>query len=433
MKIAIFEPWPRTAGITKWAYELAPGFRALGHHCDVVSFTKSGRPYAIEARDGGGVRKGWRWWTQAPDVVDTWDNSVSVLDSYDLVILNEPKNNPLDEQAKKAGPSAWPDYVHTMYYTKTPWTTAFHDAVAYKPHNAPYINEIFLSPSFSGMAVQCRRGAFDAAAQTIGSSASKVNKLLNWPWLPYTLVADGDHVRRDNTIGIGGRVLSTKGFASLYSVGHEIPSDFSVLSFGAESGGMGPCPSFVMFETLVMKHRWVGTRGDITFDSPNRSQASIQMGNFAATNVVAPWAVKHANTGHLMRYTGAYMSALEEWSKVAICAQLSTDALVSTFEYTTLEAMDAGCAMVLPHYYQRDMQGVMYDVQWLKEYRLGTSMRKASGITWHSAAERSELIDALHRAADRVRNDGYDPNFNWDAIRKYHDPQHLARHILENI
>jgi hypothetical protein len=236
-----------------------------------------------------------------------------------------------------------------------------------------------------------------------------------------------------NTVGIGGRVLSTKGFASLYSVGNVIPHNYSVYSFGAESGGMGPCPSFVMYEALVTQHDWTGTRGDPNFDWPKRSQASIAMGNYGATNMVAPWTITHNQTGHHMHYNGAFMDALTEWQKCKIVCQLSTDALVSTFEYTTLEAMDAGCAMILPQYYSRDMLGAPYRVRWLDKYKLGTSLRKATGITWHSADERNELVTAINSVAASIYLDGYSPDANYKVMEQYNHPSRLARRILETI
>lgn len=433
MRVAVFEPWPRTCGVTKWAYELAPGFTALGHEAHVLSFTKSGRPYAIEARDGGGPRKGWRWWTQEPDIVAKWDDAPDVLDSYDLIVLNEPKNNPLDEQSKKEGPGFIPDYVWALAETKTPWMTAFHDQSAYQRTNAPFLDDCLSSSSFTGMALQLRSGAYQAAAQLL--TQSHVKKLLTWPWLPYTPQYDRSnwHPERNRLFGIGGRMLSTKGFSSLFSVGHELPPGYDITSFGAESGGMGPCPSFVMFENLVTHHGWLGHRGDPDFVYPNRSEASIAMGNFGATNMVAEWVLNHYPDNHRITYTGPYMNAIDKWKECRAAVQLSTDALVSTFEYTTLEAMDAGCLMVLPRYYSRDMMIAPYNVHWLDEYRQGTSIRSGKGIVWRNETERSELIRTLYDAASDLDSHAFDPTINWKMIDLAHAPSRLANFILENV
>lgn len=434
MRVAVFEPYPRNCGVTKWAFEQAPGFRKLGHHCDVLSFTKSGRPFATIARDGG-IRKGWRWWAQEPDVVARWDNAPDVLNSYDLIVLPEPKNNPLDEEAKKAGTDMWPDYVWALSETRTPWVTIFHDTFAYLQRNAPYMPELLRTKSFSGLAIQLRQGAFDVAAW---AAVGPVTKLLNWPWIPYNLKNDVNAPIQHNqlgalTIGSGGRILSTKGYHALASIAHQLDPATDVQIFGSESGGMGACPSFVLYELLVKYHGWRGTRGDPNFVSDQRSAQSIEMGNFGATNMVHPWQLTHDGDGYQMRYTGPYLNGVERSAQCAIITQLSPHNQCTSFDTTTLEAIDAGCKLVLPQHYQRDMLDTPWDVASIPSYSSGVSMSAKYGIRWNDPDERSGLLETLSGAIDHYRHNGYDPAPNRKTLALYHDPARLAQAIIDNL
>lgn len=427
MRVAVLEPSPRIAGVTKWAFELAPGFRELGHHCDVVSFTKSGRPAATRSLKDDGPRKGWRWWPDPPNVTGRWADAPDTLNSYDLVVLNEPKNNPLDEAAKKAGD--WPLYVRALHDTRTPWVTAFHDKTAYRDRHAPYLLDCLAASSFSGIAIQCRHGAIASA-----NASDLVKRTLDWPWLPYNLRCGTMSITSQRTIAMGGRMFSTKGYASLASVAHLIPPEYSVTLFGAESGGMGPCPSFVLFETLVKHHGWRGTRGDPNYDSPKRSAASIEMGNYGATNMVHPWQLEHPDTEHRIRYLGQFTDPIARWRECRIAAMLSTDRLVSTLEYTTLEALDGGCELIAPRYYITDMRDTPYSVNWLEQYSKGTRMSARTGISWHNEAEAKELIDVIwntRNLEEKYRR--YDVLVNREAIAQYHAPERLAAAILEEL
>src|SRR5690606_41359396 len=90
-------------GVTKWTFEVVHGFRALGHHADVISFSKSGRKRVTEKkrRFDGSLSGGWHWWPESPDVQGKWADAVDMLNEYDLIVLNEPKNATCDRDAKK--------------------------------------------------------------------------------------------------------------------------------------------------------------------------------------------------------------------------------------------------------------------------------------------------------------------------------------------
>lgn len=426
MKVAVFEPYPRTCGVTAWAYELARGFRDLGHVGHVVSCTKSGRSRAVRTRDGG-PRTGWQWWDLEPDRTLTWSGAASALDDYDLVVLNEPKNNPLDGPAKRDG--RLPEYVEVLRDTKTPWVTAFHDGTAYRADKAPFLAVTMQLPNFSGLAVQCRPGAYEAAAYATGGH---VTRLLSWPWLPYSAryrVVDFKPLEeRPPVVGMTGRMVTTKGFTSLLAVADQVAPPYETRLYGAESGGHAPCQTFTWFEALVMHHGWKGLRGDPSKPSDVRTQHSVDIGNFTPTNTVVPYGMRHPGTGAVYRYMWAYTDRSAVYNDLRVALMLSKKELATTLEYAALEALDAGCVLVAPRYVVGDMRGAEYDLVWA-DYEQGVTLPKNSGFTWRVPAERDALVDALRRAVDLVPT--YDPTKNRERLDTYHAPRHLANAVLE--
>jgi hypothetical protein len=426
MKVAIFEPFPRTAGITTWAFELVHGFRDLGHEADVVSCTKSGRAKATRST-GDRPRTGWQWFDQAPDKVFTWTGAPTALDAYDLIVLNEPKNNPLDAPARRNGYT--PEYVDVLARTKTPWVTAFHDGTAYRADKAPFLTQTMALPSFSGVAIQCRPGAYEAAAYAAGGH---VKKLLSWPWLPYrTKYRELDLLpvsRRPPHLGMTGRMVSTKGYTSLLAVADQVPPPYETRIYGSESGGHAPCQTFTWFEAMVMHHGWKGLRGDPTKPSDVRTEHSISIGNFAPINTVVPYGMRHPETGAVYRYMWAFTDRMSLYDDLQIMFMLSKRDLATTLEYAALEALDAGCVLAAPKYVVSDMRGADYDFVWL-DVEQGVTMGKGRGFTWRVPAERDAMIRGVQAAIETVPS--YDPTTNRAKLDTYHAPRHLANAILE--
>ena len=126
MRVAILEPEPGVKGPTAWAFRVRYGFQQLGHECDVVSFTKSGKTRA----SWGKPQPGGRWWSEAPDVVVKTVNLVQTFDTYDMIVLPEIKVPLHDKMAikesEKTGQDVLPEYVDALRKTKTKWTTSLH-------------------------------------------------------------------------------------------------------------------------------------------------------------------------------------------------------------------------------------------------------------------------------------------------------------------
>lgn len=424
MRVAVFEPLPRTCGVTAWAFHHAQGWRDLGHHCDVVTFTTSGRKRTTRAKVDEGPRRGWRWWATEPDVTGKWVDAPDVLNSYDLIVMNEPKNAPLDFDATKE--KRLPEYVTALSNVRTPWVTALHDSMAYTTQLAPFLAETIATPSFSGLAIECRPGSYTSGEWAL---AGYVKRLQPWPWLPYVPRGRAPDVARQRVIALGGRFTTTKGFQTLAEVAIDLDPAYEVRIFGPEAGGMGPSISFRIYEAMARHAGWVGERIDPKkAGEEHHSAKDLEINNIASVNAGYPWTL-HKN-GHTMKYTGPYLDAIAAWTECALAVQLSTDSIVTTFEYTTLEALDAGCSLILPRYYARDMGDVNYDVRYLEHFTRGASLG-AKGIRWDDGRARRELLDKIDFAIGELEAGNHDPEINWQAIARYHAPRHLAAKIEE--
>lgn len=430
MRIAVYEPLPRTCGVTAWAFNLAHGFRELGHDCNVVSFTRSGRPRSTRDKRGA-ARLGWQWWHDEPDVVGKLEDAGDVLDGYDLIVLNEPKNGTLDSDAKRA--KEVPNYIQVLQRTRTPWISALHDARSYDSVRAPHLEHTVRSGNFTGTLIECRPGAYTNASWALDGY---VKQLQPWPWLPYRQRGLQEDVPRERVIGMGGRITPHKGFPAFAYTAAQFPSTWQARLFGPEPGGMGASFTFRLYEALVRHHQWTGFRAGNpdNFDGSKQRDEDREINNWGSVNAAWPWQLERF--GHHLLYDGGYLDAVRTWARCAVGIQLSTDEVVTTFEYTTLEAIDAGCLLILPNYYGKDTQGVAgdFDIEWLTSYgKVPASLTGKRGIVWEDKAAPWEVRAAVHRAAERIESGDFDRNANRGALTTYHDPQHLAGKILEII
>jgi glycosyltransferase involved in cell wall biosynthesis len=424
VRVAVFEPVPRLCGVTAYAFHVVEGLRALGHEADVVSFTKSGRPYAVARRDGR-PRDGWRWYHRTPDVVRPWSTGAATLDGYDLVLLNEPKCGALDTVGTKE--RRLPDYLEVLSRTRTPWTSVLHDNAAYRPDKAQFLPAALELKNFTGVLVECQVGAYESIRWA--DADRYVRKVLSWPWLPYVPQFDGmtPVADRPPVVGMTGRMTSTKRYPSLLSVADRVPSPYEVRIYGGEAGGAAPAATYNWYEMLATHHGWTGLRGTPAEKNVHRTNA---IGNWAPMSSTTPYGMRHPDGG-VIRYMGPYQDLAAVYDDIQVYVSLSTPDLITKLEYTIIEGLDAGCVVVTPPYATKDMRGADYGIVFADGYSQGVKTSKTTGMTWHDPREERGLLDALRRAVDLVPS--YDPTAARAAVARYHDPRHLVRALLEQL
>lgn len=431
MRVAIFEPQMRLCGVTAYDFHLAAGFRALGHHCDVVTFTKSGK-----AAKHGTPRTGWQWWITPPDVVAKIDSAVEVLDTYDLIVLNEPKNGTLDRRSIKEGTK--PYYILALTQTRTPWMTVLHDT-RYTDSIAPYLHECLTAGPFTGVSIQHQYNCYEMNAKELGGLLRVVQP---WPWLPYERApAATEEVTRLARFGILGRIAANKGQPTLMSIADELPPGWEVLVAGNEPGGMGACVTYLAWEGLTRTRGWTGFR-EGNGKRPANDEANIggdpppaDVFNYGDKLKCWPFYVRKGQNA--IRYIGPYEDGVETLRSCAVSVNLTSPDFSRTLEYTTLEAIDAGCVIVTPQHCL-DVTPGPYQFFTLQHWN-GVAVAvgaKDRGFrsTKFDGAPHDELVGALREAATAAIGDP----MGWGGVQQnrallasQHSPHLLANQILQ--
>ena len=353
MKIAIFEPDPRVCGPSSWAYHLRDGYRELGHESDVVSATKSGRTHS----HWGNTKPGGKWWSVAPDKVGRFDDIHHLLDSYDFIILPEPKSPLSDKLAEKENKAAQeeydsrdpngiyngdfpikklPWYVEALARTRTPFTTALHGNV-YAGRYAPFAKTILELPNFCGKLIV--HSDYSWQSDPFIASVPGFKSIL-----PYKMknAIDAPFPRGGRTAGITGRFMFNKGSHIPGLAGIYLPPDVTIEIWGSCSTGRGPSLTFNLYEELkplAGKNYKRYHNSDMNHPKANEDG-----------NIVQPFPYDvRPEGGALVRYLGNYTDPVGVCSRLQVHIDLTGKKYSGGLtEYVTMEAMDAGSICITP-------------------------------------------------------------------------------------
>lgn len=355
MRVAVVEPFFRTSGVTTYAMHLAEGFRRAGCDVSVVSFMKD---KARKVRSGqsavqnGRVQSGWQWSPFFADETVRWGDAAEALKGFDLVFLNEPRCAPLDKEAMrklgkgdiKAGRqmvadhdlaySDLPPYVRALSESGTTWATCMHDP-GYGPKLAPFLPQLMeLAPP--RVIMTHRPGSVESAywaVEEAGTDAQSKMAVVQTPNLPYAYQGDVKNTA-SRTFGMTGRYINNKGQPTLVGLAAEgmMPGVWTVVIGGASPLGAGPNHTFLTFESLTSKH--------YSFEGAREGNGNVTTGD--------PWSVPG-----IARYDGPYDDGVEYSARAHAVHVNATEVGFSgagSLEYSDLEAVDAGCLLVLPHH-----------------------------------------------------------------------------------
>lgn len=412
MKIAIFEPEPGVKGPTAWAFRLRYGFKQLGHECDVVSFTKSGK-----ARTSWGQpRPGGRWWSEAPDVVVKTAHLVDTLDKYDMVVLPEIKVPLHDKQAIKKGESALPEYVDALIRTKTKWTTALHGSF-YPERDIPFVAKLLESPSRGTKLVTMSEESAKYSNDTFAS--------MQWikAQMPYIPQFDIDApIPNDRIVGTSGRFIYNKGQPLVALAGVYLPQDVTVEIWGSCSVGLGPSPTYIVYEILKehFKAQVVRYAKNV---NPEKFNGSMD------GNIVTPYPWDARVSGKaLIRYLGNYTDSAAIASRFRVHMNLTAHAFArGLVEYSSLEAADAGAMCVVPEHLS-DPQFRMMVLDWYTKSPTQTRLVQDEGIELIK-----KVADAFMTCLEISDDERVEiARHNREVLRTRNDPRKTAEAMIES-
>lgn len=323
-----------------WSRHLMAGFIELGHEAVVLSSTKSGR----SRNSWGEVKWGNHWSVFSPELVVKDDNLVEALNSFDLIVLPEPKVPGLDKEAmkfkdedgKRVSPLI-PVYVDALQRTSTPFIFALHGN-DYDEKSAPFMDALMMADSWSGVIIS------HSERSTSSNPRFSIEKVIHSP-LPYAPSRAIDAPREyAKTVGTTGRFIFNKGpHLVALAAGLLEPSDATVELWGSAAAGLGASTTFVTYEALLASAEKYARYGDqeAKKDDPRVTEHG---------NTIRPylWDVR-LKTGQLVRYLGNYTDPVAVSERLAVHVNLTgykfSGGLV---EYSTLEAMDAGSFCIVP-------------------------------------------------------------------------------------
>jgi hypothetical protein len=401
MKVAIFEPEPGVKGPTAWAFRLRYGFKKLGHECDVVSFTKSGKTRA----SWGKPQPGGRWWSEAPDVVVKTANLVETLDSYDMIVLPEIKIPLHDKTAIKAGEGVLPEYVDALRKTKARWTTSLHGSF-YPERDIPFVPQLLESPSRGSMLV--------TMSEDSASDSNELFKTMKWikgpmPYIPRYEI--DDPITDEWIVGTSGRFIYNKGQPLIALAGAQLPEHVTVEIWGSCSVGLGPSPTYITYEQLRDNFGAQVKR--------YAKQADMERPDGRTDgNIITPYAWDARIPGKaLVRYLGNYTDPAVIAKRFRVHMNLTAYNFArGLVEYSSLEAADAGAMCIVPEHLS-DPQFRMLVLDWYKGSPTQGRLVKEEGLeiiqkvtaafeTCLSISEKDRLDIARHnRGVLRTRND----------------------------
>ena len=329
MRVALYEPEPRVCGPMASMYHLQRGFRALGHDCDVVTFTRSGKPRVTWQGGAEGMRLHTRFWRRAPDVTGSMATAGEILRSYDAVVLSDVRTISQDKAAlagKSALSAAVPDYLAILDQSGVKFTTALHG------NNYP-MSEVMFAPDL----VSLRN--FTKAAITYSPTSPNASRTF-WPdvnWilspLPYAMETepDDDSAPDSQVVGITGRYIPNKGHQALACAAGTGRLHADVELWGACSVGAGPSQTFHTWEALTQRLQLTGKRHGNQPDTSNGG------------DIIKPYLWDINGPNGTIRYMGPYQDPVTTCRRLAVHMDLTASNFSDGMEFSQFEAIDAGC------------------------------------------------------------------------------------------
>lgn len=437
-RVAVVEPFFRTSGVTTYAHHLAEGFRRAGCDVELLTFTLSGRERAGDTssrRADGQVKSGWQWSPYKAERVLPWSEAARAFDEFDLVFLNEPRCAPLDKRGmRRLGKgdiklgrqkvadhdleySDVPDYIRALSESKTPWATCMHDP-GYGPKLAPFLPQLMeLAPPSLIMAH--RPGSVESG-QWAATEAATLIRVETTPHLPYASRPVKNTAGR--VVGMTGRYINNKGQPTIIGLAAEglLPprpkgSQWRVAVGGASPLGAGPNHTFLSFESLTQRYGLPGER---------QGNGNVTTGD--------PWAVYSQEGPLLVSYDGPYDDAVEYSAREHAVHVNATEvgfAGAGSLEYADLEAVDAGCLLVVPEH--RNVDGAYV----ARSYELSQCLNaELHPITERRRATLESLSRAVSDAAlswEDERDLEQAVEMNLATMWERSDPAAYARKVLE--
>ncbi len=429
MKIVLYEPSLIVRGMLTWLRHIRHGLEELGHECQLLTVTKSGAASIRWTTDVSTLNKssGLNWSPLVPDVAVSPHEALSHLVSWgtDLVIIPEPRSLHPDGVAWKAD-AAIPFYVWLLDQLGRkgiPWTTVVHGQIRdYASKRTPYTETLLRTSGFSGRML-AHFPVGDTGTMAPFTDIELVESPL--PYRPSPSDTDVASIDRWSRVGITGRLQPNKGQHVLawLAAQRDLPGVNQVDLAGSTSIGTGPNFTYLIYEMLH------GLGGECQRHGIVKEDVPVERHWTGGDVTSAPrWEVKFPGRPEI-RFTGSYGDELATCRSFGVHVNLTAGSFTTAFtEYSTLEAIDAGCVVVAPErLLGASFRGarVAYG-QTISLERLVTP-RDGDGHVVEGIVTR--LREALDVARDPLKRDIIQRH-NAEALRCENSPSRVAQRLL---
>lgn len=406
-RVAIHVADPYVAGVYTLIWEMRDGFRELGVHCDITTSSKSGKTTVRWGKEGGGSL----WWTKRPDVCVKHSALTELFDSYDLVILGDLRFVRSDQAALKEGIT--PAYVDAVEHTRTLTTTLSH-GVAYNDKSAVFMDRVINAGNFTKTLLYTDAPYNTKEHPVFKSFDVHIRTERMYRRRGFLSHTDPSPAVRPVDVMTLGRFGTGKNLhLPMLAVPHLRPNrTVRAEVWGACAAMMTETPSWALYDVLRSRE---GSRVD---QEPTTDTGSVEYHS-------SPWSVQ-TREGHIISYGGPYTD-----SKILQRAGLFVNATRHGFsagmEYTTLEAMDAGCNIIVPAGLK--IPGGRYAMMNVHDDM------KARATARGSAVHDTELIKSIAKHIDTMLGWGdrerlEQSQHNLRALEKFHDPKTVVRDTM---
>jgi hypothetical protein len=421
MRVAILEPEPRVCGPVIAERHLRQGFVRLGHHCDVVTSTKSGKARV----SWGDTRYGAGWCAIPPEVCVRDSQLTACLASYDLVVLIEPRNPREDKRAVKEEKPR-PQYIESTLACGKPYVTCLH-GTDYDDKTAPFMREV-VHPGSHHVTLSWR---------SVESNPFLMDEV-KWHYsgLPYQprheMVAP---LPLRGTVGTMGRVTPNKSphVAMAAAIWHSGYSNYEM--WGASSIGMAGNPTFDIWK-MVKDWGGVGRRHGNDEESENGGDIirpyiweqdlvtrSLEQGTPLPRREIR------------VEYKGNYMDPVTVAERLeAVVALTNGNFSGGLTEFVALETMDAGGVPIVgPSTYQPDR----YKVVCVESFTMAPGIAAVAQLgEGRKGKEVTALLEAVGTKLELVRGLTSDQRiqlaaYNRHQLRVHNDPAVVASTFIE--
>jgi hypothetical protein len=337
------------------------------------------------------------------------------LDSYDMVVLPEIKVPTHDKAALKIGDGALPEYVDALRRTKTPWTTALHGSF-YPERDTPFVRQLLESES---------RGSKLVTMSDDSVGSNELFKDIEWikgsmPYIPRCAI--DDPIPMGKIVGTSGRFIYNKGQPVIALAGAQLDPDVTVEIWGSCSVGLGPSPTYIVYEML---RDFYGAQV-IRYA---KNTAAEKAHPKADGNIITPYPWDARIEGKaLVRYLGNYTDPVAVAQRLSVHMNLTSYSFArGLVEYSSLEAADAGSMCVVPGHLS-DPQFRMLVLDWYTSSPTQGRLVKPEGQEIIA-----KVTDAFNTClaisdADRVEI----ARHNREVLRVRNDPRKSAEIMIES-